>query len=139
MSMPVHPGAPTRPPTIALDYPVFDTPDPARDARFWADVLDGVVSRQDDDWHEVTFAGGARLCFQLAPDHEPPDWPDGAPQQMHLDFVVDRATLAQAHAHALAVGARLLHPADGPDLAASSGFVAYADPSGHPFCLCWGQ
>jgi hypothetical protein len=35
-----------------------------------------------------------------------------------------------------ALGARLLKPAD--DLGAAEGFQVYADPAGHPFCLCWG-
>jgi hypothetical protein len=33
------------------------------------------------------------------------------------------------------LGARLLKGAD--DLDSSSGFQVYADPAGHPFCLCW--
>lgn len=134
------PGASLRRrPRIVLDYPVFDTADPARDARFWADLLGGVISRDGADWHEVTYGNGERLCFQLAPGHEGPDWPRGH-QQMHLDFVIDPDAVPAVHAHALAVGARLLHPHDEADFgAAESGFIAYADPSGHPFCLCWRQ
>lgn len=128
-----------QPPRVVLDYPVFDTRDPARDARFWADLLHGVVSRDEEDWYEVTYAGGVRLCFQLAPDHKPSGWPHGQ-QQMHLDFVVDADEVHRAHEHAVAVGATLLHPTDGPPAeVGGSGFLAYADPSGHPFCLCWRQ
>ena len=128
-----------RPPRIVLDYPVFDTAQPARDARFWADLLHGVVSRDEPDWHEVTYGNGERLCFQLAHTHASPDWPHGQ-QQLHLDFVVDPDAVSAAHRHALAVGARLLHPHDESEIgAAESGFIAYADPSGHPFCLCWRQ
>ena len=88
---------------------------------------------------EVTYGNGERLCFQLAHTHASPDWPHGQ-QQLHLDFVVDPDAVSAAHRHALAVGARLLHPHDEPDIgAAESGFIAYADPSGHPFCLCWRQ
>jgi hypothetical protein len=29
----------------------------------------------------------------------------------------------------------LLKPAD--DIESPSGFQVYADPAGHPFCLCW--
>jgi hypothetical protein len=32
------------------------------------------------------------------------------------------------------LGARLLQPADDPE--AAQVFQAYADPAGHPFCLC---
>lgn len=117
---------------------MFDTAQPPRDARFWADLLGGVISRDEPDWYEVTYGNGARLCFQLAPAHASPDWPRGQ-QQMHLDFVVDADQVGAAHEHALAMGARLLHPHDESDAVAESGFIAYADPSGHPFCLCWRQ
>ncbi|GIG28288.1 VOC family protein [Cellulomonas marina] len=112
---------------------VFDTADLASSSAFWADLLDGTVTRQDEDWHEVTVEGRTTLAFQLAPDHVPPQWPDGQPQQIHLDLYVQDITAA--HAEALAKGARLLQDAD---LSAPEGFVVYADPAGHPFCLCWG-
>jgi hypothetical protein len=35
----------------------------------------------------------------------------------------------------LDLGGRLLKAADVP--AVPSGFRVYADPAGHPFCLCW--
>ena len=41
-----------------------------------------------------------------------------------------------AHEHALAVGAVLLQAAT--DFSTPDGFQVYADPAGHPFCLCWG-
>jgi hypothetical protein len=36
---------------------------------------------------------------------------------------------------AVSLGARLLQPADDPE--AAEVFQVYADPAGHPFCLCW--
>ena len=36
----------------------------------------------------------------------------------------------------MSLGARLLKPAD--DIESTDGFQVYADPAGHPFCLCWG-
>ena len=36
---------------------------------------------------------------------------------------------------AISLGARLPQPAD--DLGAGEDFQVYADPAGHPFCLCW--
>jgi len=34
--------------------------------------------------------GKPRVGVRLAPDHVPPDWPDGTPkQQIHLDLWVD--------------------------------------------------
>jgi catechol 2,3-dioxygenase-like lactoylglutathione lyase family enzyme len=112
---------------------VFDAADIAVESAFWAALLGGTVIA-DDDWHSVLVDGEWRLGVQLAPDHVPPEWPDGAPQQMHLDLWVD--DLAAAHEQALRLGARLLRPTDDPR--APQGFQVYADPAGHPFCFCWG-
>jgi hypothetical protein len=43
----------------------------------------------DDDWHSVLVGGEWRLGILLAPNHIPPDWPNGTPQQIHLDLCVD--------------------------------------------------
>jgi len=38
----------------------------------------------------VNVEGEPRVGVQLAPDHVPPDWPDGTlPQQIHLDLWVE--------------------------------------------------
>ena len=82
----------------------------------------------------VVVDGEWRLGFQLAPNHVPPDWPDGTPQQqLHVDLWVD--DLKAAHDQARSLGARLLKPADDPE--ADEVFQVYADPAGHPFCICW--
>jgi len=112
---------------------VFDAADMDAESAFWAGLLGGAVF-PDDDWHSIVVDRELRLGVQLAPNHVPPDWPDGAPQQMHLDVWVD--DLAAAHETAMSLGARLLKPAEDP--AAAEGFQVYADPAGHPFCLCWG-
>ncbi len=112
---------------------VFDAPDLAAESTFWAGLLGGTVVA-DDDWHSVLVDGVWQLGVQLAPNHVPPDWPDGTPQQIHLDLHVD--DLKAAHEEAISLGARLLKPAD--DLEAAEGFQVYADLAGHPFCLCWG-
>lgn len=113
--------------------PAFDAADIEAESAFWARLLDGEVHRhEDDDWHEVRVDGQAVVCVQLAPDHQPPDWPHGSPQQMHLDVVVE--DIAEAHEHVLASGAVLLQDAD---RGVEHGFTVYADPAGHPFCLCW--
>ena len=117
---------------ITRQIVVFDTADLATESTFWAELLGGTVDAEDD-WHTVLVDGESRLGFQLAPNHVQPDWPDGQPQQIHLDLYVD--DIQTAHEHALSVGARLLKPAE--DLSAAEGFQVYADPSGHPFCLCW--
>ena len=78
--------------------------------------------------------GAPRLGFQLTPNHAASDWPDGEPQQLHLDLDVD--DIAAGHAEVMALGAHLLKPAAHPE--GVEGFQVYADPSGYPFCLCWG-
>lgn len=111
---------------------VFDAADLESESTFWAGVLEGVVD-VDDDWHMVMVDGQPRVGVQFAPDHAPPDWPDGEPkQQVHLDLWVEE--IDEAHARVMELGARLLQPrlGGGPD-----DFQVYADPAGHPFCLCW--
>lgn len=62
------------------------------------------------------------LAFQLAPDHQRPQWPDpGRPQQFHVDVMVD--DLAEAEPKVLALGARKLSD------------HVFEDPAGHPFCI----
>ena len=117
---------------ITREIIVFDAADLDTVSGFWAALVGGRVEK-DDDWHTVYVDGAPRYGVQLAPDHVQPDWPAGAPQQIHLDLYVE--DLAEAHAHVTGLGAELLKPADDP--AAPEGFQVYADPSGHPFCLCW--
>ncbi|HEX5017128.1 MAG TPA: VOC family protein [Actinomycetes bacterium] len=117
---------------ITRSVVVFDAADMDAESSFWAGLLGGTVDK-DDDWHSISIDGDWRLAVQLAPDHVPPEWPDGTPQQIHLDLWVD--DLDEAHEKAISLGARLLQPAE--DLDAEEGFQVYADPAGHPFCFCW--
>jgi predicted enzyme related to lactoylglutathione lyase len=113
---------------------VLDAADLGASSSFWAALLDGRVEAEDD-WHTVYVDGSPRMGFQLAPGHVAPDWPASSVlQQMHLDLYVD--DVRKSHDETIALGAKLLQPAD--DLDAESGFQVYADPAGHPFCLCWG-
>src|SRR5439155_4106021 len=107
-----------------LHHLVIDCPDPPALAAFYAELLGQPVTYRSDDFVVVsaddTTSG---LAFQLAPDHQPPAWPDPArSQQMHLDVMVE--DVAAAGPRVLALGATKL---DGPGV--------YADPAGHPFCL----
>ncbi len=112
---------------------VFDSADLAAESTFWAGVLDGTVDAEDD-WHMVIVDGAPKIGVQLVPDHVPPQWPGGAPpQQIHLDLWVD--DIDAAHERVMSLGARMLQPAQGGDT--PDDFQVYADPSGHPFCLCW--
>ncbi|HWC14225.1 MAG TPA: VOC family protein [Actinomycetota bacterium] len=118
---------------ISRTIVVLDAADVDAVSSFWARLLGGTVEPQDG-WNNIVVDGDWRVAVQLAPDHVPPEWPDGTPQQIHLDLWID--DLETAHEEVMALGARVLKPADDPD--AAHGFQVYADPAGHPFCLCWG-
>lgn len=111
---------------------VFDTDDLEAESTFWAGVLGGEIER-DDDWHTVIVDGRPRVGVQLARNHVRPEWPNGNPQQLHLDLWVD--DFPAAHAHVMAHGACVLKEAAGGD--DPDEFQVYEDPAGHPFCLCW--
>jgi predicted enzyme related to lactoylglutathione lyase len=112
---------------------VFDAADLSTESSFWAGVLDGIVDAEDD-WHMVMVDGEPRIGVQLAPDHIAPDWPDGTPeQQIHLDLWVD--DFHAAHDRVMSLGAKVLKSA--ADVESDDNFQVYADPAGHPFCLCW--
>jgi catechol-2,3-dioxygenase len=111
---------------------VLDTRDPRLLASFYAAVLGGEVEAEDDTWVVLTDPTGRRLAFQLAPDHEPPLFPDPrGSQQFHLDVEVH--DVDDAESKVLALGATRVTDAVGEDH-----FRVYRDPAGHPFCLVWG-
>jgi predicted enzyme related to lactoylglutathione lyase len=115
---------------------VLDAADIATVSNFWAGVFGGRALASDPDWHDVLDAEGEwRIGVQLAPEHTPPLWPNGAAQQIHLDLHVEDPH--EAEREVIALGARLLKRSDNPD--GESGFHVYADPAGHPFCICWGH
>ncbi|MFF9022271.1 VOC family protein [Streptomyces eurythermus] len=114
-----------------LESVVLDCPDPRALAGFYADVLGGTVEG-DDEWVNLRVPGGPTLAFQRAPGFVPPRWPAADhSQQFHLDLTVP--DLDAAEKEALELGARPLDTAD-----RSRSFRVYADPAGHPFCLCAG-
>jgi len=113
---------------------VFDAADIDVVSAFWAGVMGGEVWKDDEEgWHAVLVDGKQVIGVQHAPNHVQPEWPDGAQQQVHLDIYVE--DLQAAHDEVMALGATFLQPAE--DLDAVDGFQVYADPAGHPFCLCW--
>ena len=111
---------------------VFDAAELNAESNFWVRLLGGTVDAEDD-WHMVLVNGQPRVRVQLAPDHVPPEWPEGTPQQIHLDLWVD--DFEEAHTAVVSAGARLLQAAGSTESA--DNFQVYADPAGHPFCLCW--
>jgi catechol-2,3-dioxygenase len=112
---------------------VLDCPDPRALAAFYAELVGGTVDVEDEEWVDLNREGGQRLSFQLAPDHRAPKWPDPErPQQFHLDIAVERASMDAAEKQILALGATLLEG----DHDGERNWRVYADPAGHPFCLC---
>lgn len=108
---------------------VLDCADPRALAGFYAGIVGGAVEGEGD-WVELGVPGGPTLAFQAAPGHVPPRWPAADDsQQFHLDLMVE--DLDAAEKEVLALGAK---PLDAEDRSRS--FRVYADPAGHPFCLC---
>jgi hypothetical protein len=120
---------------IELRAVVLDCPDPAALAEFYRGVLGGEVSLDEPDWAELA-VGGRTLAFQEVVDYQPPSWPDGPPQQFHLDLTVP--AYDEPHALVTALGATPLDPVEPPPAGNDRGWRVYADPAGHPFCLCVG-
>lgn len=114
-------------PGMQLYAATFDTADASGLARFYAGLLGMEVTYDGAEGALVT-GGGHSLMFQQVDEHRPPAWPDPArPQQAHLDVFVDDLDAAETLATDL--GATRLPAGD-------EKFRVFADPSGHPFCLC---
>ncbi|WP_329338331.1 VOC family protein [Streptomyces sp. NBC_00663] len=113
---------------------VLDCPDPRALARFYAGVVGGTPQDDDPEWVVLDVPGGPRLSFQRAEGYTPPEWPraDRNSQQFHIDFDAGSTweDVEAAEKKVLELGARALHAEDKED------FRVYADPAGHPFCLC---
>lgn len=120
-----------------LESTVLEARDPQALARFYSALLGLPVVRTDGDWVDIS-DGRTKLSFQHAPEHQPPRWPDPASSmQYHLDITVD--DIAEAEPRVLELGARRLSSGSAAEEAAGEvDFRVYADPAGHPFCLCWG-
>jgi catechol 2,3-dioxygenase-like lactoylglutathione lyase family enzyme len=108
---------------------VFDCFSPRSLAAFYEELL-GMHRREQDSEHWVLIARDDGSLPMLAFQHAQvtaPRWLDPAyPQQLHLDLHFDDGTAAQELA--LRLGAIRL-PKGGS-------CPVYADPAGHPFCLC---
>jgi hypothetical protein len=117
-----------------LERVVFDCFSPRALAGFYEELL-GMHTRVQDSPERVVIARGdgslPMLAFQHAPNYVAPRWPDPAyPQQIHLDLYVENVEDAGASQRlAERLGAIRL-----PEMGGSC--PVYADPAGHPFCLC---
>jgi catechol-2,3-dioxygenase len=107
----------------------LDCPDPRALGKFYANLL-GMEIRYEADFGVLIGADDqGQLMFQKVEGYNPPQWPDPAhPQQFHLDLHV--SDIDEAEPKVLEAGATRL-PGGGQT------FRVYADPAGHPFCLCF--
>jgi catechol 2,3-dioxygenase-like lactoylglutathione lyase family enzyme len=113
--------------TGRLECTVFDAPDIARLASFYAEPAGWAIVRREAGWITTQTPDGQEIAFQLAPDHIAPEWPGQEHgQQYHLDLQVEDHEAAAERA----VGLGATRLADGPN------WITLADPAGHPFDLC---
>jgi catechol 2,3-dioxygenase-like lactoylglutathione lyase family enzyme len=107
---------------------VLDCPDPLALSNFYARLLEWSPDEAPrEHWTSINGPDGGRIDFQRADEYHPSTWPDPErPQMFHFDFWVD--DLDAGHERALALGAKFLEQ--------QQTFRVYADPAGHPFCLC---
>ncbi len=108
---------------------MLDCPDASGLSAFYAELLGKPVTFDGDGVAMIGQDGAQPVLFQQVNGYLGPRWPDPAyPQQVHLDVTVDDVDAAEAAV--LKLGATSL---------ASGGvnWRVYADPAGHPFCLCW--
>lgn len=115
---------------ITLSSVIIDAGEIEPESTFWHRLLGGSIHRTSTH-HFIQAPGFPVIVVQSALGHIAPDWPEGAPQQIHLDFRVD--DLVDADRTATTAGALRLRPTG--DVTESSGGRVYASPAGHPFCL----
>lgn len=109
---------------LKLDSIAVDCPDPARLARFYADLL-GIEA--DGDCIRL-FDGGLEIWFQKVDNYVPPTWPtQDRGQQIHFDLHTDDRETEVVRA--VAMGATIATEEN-------NGFTVMLDPAGHPFCIC---
>jgi catechol 2,3-dioxygenase-like lactoylglutathione lyase family enzyme len=107
----------------------IDCSDPARLARFYADITGWEVTHSDDQYAMIS-DGTSSIGFGRIEAHAPVGWPDeSSPKHFHLDFYVD--DLDKAEAQCLELGAT--KPAGQPN---PERWRVLLDPSGHPFDIC---
>lgn len=106
----------------------LDCLDPQALATFYGAVTGWPAYHDGGDWVPLCSDTGATIAFQLAPDHQPPVWPNADhPQQVHLDF--DVPDLEVGEEQVLALGSRKAEFQPGET------FRVFLDAAGHPFCL----
>lgn len=107
---------------------VIDCPDPRGLASFYEKLLGMQRVQNDPDWVVIGDAPDrVGVAFQRIEGYSPTTWPTAErPQYRHFDVKVD--DLEAAAVETVKLGAIRLP-------GAQDGFVVFADPAGHPFCL----
>lgn len=107
----------------------IDCDDASTSAAFWADLLDGEVT-YDQDGMAAVQAGSLTLYFAEIDGFQPAGWPSDT-KQFHLDLrapdpaaMVDRVT---------GLGGSVPDFQPGGDR-----WTVFLDPAGHPFCITTG-
>ncbi|RII14622.1 hypothetical protein DSC45_19925 [Streptomyces sp. YIM 130001] len=111
---------------------ILDAADLESESAFWSRLVGGSTAKTATH-HFVQADGLPAIVIQHAPGHVAPQWPDGAPQQMHFDLATSDPAAADERVRD--AGGRRLLPADDVTLAGQQGSRVYASPAGHPFCL----
>lgn len=108
----------------------LDCPDPFSLAEFYSKLTGGTVKHATatDEWVRLEIAQGSDIGFQRDFTYRPPEWPNGTPQQAHLDFSV--TDLEVGERAVIAIGATKTDEQPCPDE-----WRVFLDPVGHPFCL----
>lgn len=119
-------------PLGVLSRVMIDCPEPQALASFWAALLD-LPRRVENSPHRVVISTEQEelpmVGFQRVERYQAPQWPDPEhPAQMHFDISFDDRPAKERLI--LELGATRLPPQGGS-------CPVYADPAGHPFCLCY--
>jgi len=105
----------------AIDSVIFDSADPERLARFWAELLGRPIASRKGPYVILERDGGPGLVFQKT------DAPKSGKNRVHLDLASPDPASDRARVEALG-GRRVEGYEDG-------GFLVMADPEGNEFCL----
>jgi catechol 2,3-dioxygenase-like lactoylglutathione lyase family enzyme len=111
---------------------VLDAPDPHALARFYAQLMDWKIVKDEPNFVGVAPMGEhvEYFAFQRSPEYVPPVWPpEDGKQQMMLHVDLEVPDLAAAVAGAVQAGARQA------DFQPQDDVRVMLDPAGHPFCL----
>lgn len=107
----------------------LDCPDPKALASFYSEVAGGEIGIESGQMVGVQMPHGLWLGFQRVDGFRPPQWPEQqVPQQFHLDILVDDLDAAEAFVTDRGATKFEHQPGERNRI--------YADPAGHPFCLC---